>query len=50
MPTMKLRLLEARLDEAEAKYKETESRDDYFAMIDLMKEHRALRGIPYEAP
>jgi len=50
MSTMELKLLEERIDEAETRYKETESRDDYFAMISLLKEHRALRGIPYEAP
>jgi len=50
MPTMKLKLLEERIDEAAAKYKRTGELADLSELREAIKEHRALRGIPYEAP
>ncbi|MDD3983988.1 MAG: hypothetical protein PHU54_08615 [Candidatus Omnitrophica bacterium] len=50
MPTMKLKLLEELIDGAAARYKRTGELADLSELREAIKEHRALRGIPYEAP
>jgi hypothetical protein len=45
-----LRRVEAKIDDARARYDRTGELCDLAALRKRIKEHRALRGIPYEAP
>jgi hypothetical protein len=45
-----LRRVEAKIDDARARYKRTGELADLSELREAIKEHRALRGIPYEAP
>ena len=47
---MELRLLDERIDATRAKYERTGELCDLAELREQIKEHRALRGIPYEAP
>lgn len=47
---VRLRLVEKRIDDARARYDRTGELCDLAALRERIKEHRALRGIPYEAP
>jgi len=47
---VRLRLVEKRIDEVRARYDRTGELCDLAVLRDEIKRHRALRGIPYEAP
>jgi len=47
---MRLRRVEKRIDEARARYDRTGELCDLAVLREEIKRHRALQGIPYEAP